>query len=311
MSPLHQAAQDYLALRRAMGFKLYAAGLLLPRFIDFLEHQQATVITTELAVLWATQPEQVQPAEWTRRLSIVRGFARHYSGIDPRTEIPPTQLLAYRRHRCSPYLYSDAQIAQLLEAAHHLPSPSGLRACTYATAFALLAVTGMRVGELVALDNDDLDLTRGLLTIRHAKFDKSRCLPLHATTQQALGKYLQQRDSHYPISSTPSFFLSETGTRLTVNTVERTFVKVSRQIGLRAPADSHGPRLHDLRHRFAVQTLLRWYRQGEDVQQHLPELSTYLGHVKVSDTYWYLSAVPELLHLAMQRLESNPERGPL
>lgn len=249
MSPLHQALEDYLALRRAMGFTLYDAGLLLPRFVDFLEQQDATVITTELVVRWATQSDQVQPTEWSRRLSMVRGFARHYSGIDPRTEIPPTQLLAYRHHRPAPYLYSDAEITQLLEAAHHLPSPSGLRARMYATAFALLAVTGMRVGELVALDNKYIDLRNGLLTIRHAKFDKSRCLPLHAATQQALSEYVQRRDRHYPIPPTPSFFLSETGTRLTVNIVEQTFLKVSRQIGLRGPTDSHGPRLHDFRHR--------------------------------------------------------------
>lgn len=311
MSALHQAVDDYLALRRAMGFKLYAAGLLLPRFIDFLEQQGVTVITTEWAVHWATQPRQVQPAEWARRLSLVRGFARYYSGIDPRTEIPPTQLLPHRYPRRSPYLYSDAEITQLLQAARQLPSPSGLRACTYATALALLAVTGMRVGELVALDNDDIDLANGVLTIRHAKFDKARCLPVHATTEQALYEYVQQRDSHHPIPPTPSFFLSETGTRLTVNTVERTFVTLSRQIGLRGSTDRYGPRLQDLRHRFAVQTLLRWYRQGEAVEQRLPELSTYLGHVKVSDTFWYLSAVPELLHLAMQRLEAPQEQAPL
>ncbi len=311
MSPLHRAVDEYLALRRAMGFKLYDAGLLLPRFVDFLEQQGATVITTQLALRWATQSDQVQPPEWSRRLSMVRGFARHYSGIDTRTEIPPTQLLTSRYPRRSPYLYSDAEITQLLEAAHQLPSPSGLRARTYATAFALLAVTGMRVGELVGLNNEDIDLSQGLLTIRHAKFDKSRCLPLHATTQQALSEYVQRRDRLYPIPSTPSFLLSETGTRLTVNIVEQTFVKISHQIGLRGPTDSHGPRLHDLRHRFAVQTLLRWYRQGEDVEQHLPELSTYLGHVKVSDTFWYLSAVPELLYLALQRLEQAQQSAPL
>jgi integrase/recombinase XerD len=179
----------------------------------------------------------------------------------------------------------------------------GLRAHTYATAFGLLAVTGMRISELVALENDDVDLRDGLLTLRHTKFGKSRCLPFHPTTRQALCAYVHLRDRGYPIPNSPSFFVSEQGTRLTHGTVRATFVQLSRQIGLRDPTDRHGPRLHDFRHRFAVQTLVRWYREDVDVERHLPELSTYLGQVKVSDTYWYLSATPELLGLATQRLE--------
>jgi integrase len=163
----------------------------------------------------------------------------------------------------------------------------------------------MRISELVALDNEDVDLAQGQLTIRDAKFGKSRWLPLHPTTQQALQRYVQRRDQHYPIPCNSGFFVSEQGTRLTTCSVRATFVQLSRQIGLRGPTDSHGPRLHDFRHRFAVQTLLRWYQEGADVEQHLPELSTYLGHVKVSDTYWYLSATPELLQLALQRSEQG------
>ena len=176
--------------------------------------------------------------------------------------------------------------------------------------FGLLVVTGMRISELVGLDNDDVDLAGGLLTIRHSKFRKSRCLPLHLTTQQALGRYVEQRDHVYPLPQSPSFFVSEQGTRLLACTVRATFVQLSRQIGLRSPSDSHGPRLHDFRHRFAVQTLVRWYQEDVDVDRHLPELSTYLGHVKVSDTYWYLSATPELLGLATQRLEQAHRRLP-
>jgi integrase len=167
----------------------------------------------------------------------------------------------------------------------------------------------MRVGELVGLDNTDVELTRGHLTIRHGKFGKSRLLPLHPTTREALSHYVVERDSRYPIPQTPSFLVSEQGTRLSNWALRRTFVTLSRQIGLRGPADSHGPRLHDFRHRFAVEVLLRWYREGVDVERHLPELSTYLGHVKVSDTYYYLSATPELLELAMNRLESTQPQG--
>jgi integrase/recombinase XerD len=261
-------------------------------------------------VRWATQPRHVQPAEWARRLRLVRGFAQYHSAIDPRTEIPPPQLLPYRPQRHAPYLYSTVEIAQLIQAASHLPSATGLSACTYATVFGLLAVTGMRISELVALDRDDVDLRDGLLTIRHTKFRKSRCLPLHRITQQALCRYVDLRDRVYPIPQSPGFFVSEQGTRLPHGTVRATFVQLSRQIGLRGPRDSHGPRLHDFRHRFAVETLLRWYREGVDVERHLPELSTYLGHVKVSDTYWYLSATPELLDLVTQRLEQAHRRRP-
>jgi integrase len=240
----------------------------------------------------------------------VRGFAQYHHAVEPRTEIPPPDMLPYRPQRCTPYLYSDDEIAQLMEAARHLPSPTGLRACTYVTVFGLLASMGMRISELLALDNDDIDLEGGLLTIRCTKFRKSRCLPLHPTTRQALGRYMQRRNDVYPIPQSPSFFVSEQGTRLNKCTVRATFVRLSRQIGLRGPTDRRGPRLHDFRHRFAVQTLVRWYHEGVDVDRHLPELSTYLGHVKMSDTYWYLSATPELLGLATQRLEHTHRRLP-
>jgi len=308
MSSLRQSLHEYLELRQAMGCKVQNACTLLPQFVAFLEDQGATFITTDEAVRWATQPQHVQPAEWARRLRWVRGFARYHHAIDSRTEIPPTELLPYRPQRHSPYLYSDAEIAELLEAASHLPSATGLRAHTYTAVFGLLAVTGMRISALVGLDNDDIDLAGGLLTIRHSKFRKSRCLPLHLTTLQALSRYVERRDDVYPVPQSPSFFVSEQGTPLLTCTVRATFVRLSRQIGLRGPSESHGPRLHDFRHRFAVQTLVRWYQEDVDVERHLPELSTYLGHVKVSDTYWYLSATPELLGLATQRLEQAHRR---
>lgn len=306
MTTLPQALDEYLALRQAMGFAVRDARRLLRRFIDFLEQHRATSITSALALSWATEPHAAQPAEWSRRLSLIRGFARYRSATDPRTQIPAAGILPYRPQRAAPYLYSDTEIEQLLQAAAQLPSPTGLRAHTYVAAFGLLAVTGLRVAELVALDDQDTDLTRGHVTIRRGKFGKSRLLPVHPTTQQALRHYVAARERCYPIPQSPSFLVSEQGARLTHWSVRATFVALSRQIGLRGPADSHGPRLHDLRHRFAVEALLRWYRQGADVERHLPELSTYLGHVKVADTYWYLSATPELLQLALDRLEHSP-----
>lgn len=309
MTTWHQALEAYLTLRQAMGFKVRDARSLLRRFVDFLEQQGATTITHELALRWATESRTVQPAEWSRRLSVIRGFARYRCAMDPRTRIPATGLLPYTPRRASPYLYNETEILQLLQAASQLPSLTGLRAQTTVTALGLLAVTGMRVGELVGLDDNDVDLTLGQLTIRCGKFGKSRLLPLHPTTREALRHSVAERDRRYPIPQSPSFLVSEQGVRLSHWSVRATVVALSRQIGLRDPTDRHGPRLHDFRHRFAVGVLLRGYRDGADVERHLPELSTYLGQVKASDTYWYLSATPELLQLALERLEQRQPRG--
>ena len=305
MSVLSSAVDEYLALRRTLGFKLTGVGHDLQQFVRFAEAEGAQWVTTDVALRWATQPAKASPAHWARRLGIVRQFSQYYSALDPRTEIPLPDLLPYHYVRKTPYLYRDEEVLALIEAAAHLTSPIGLRAATYATLFGLLAVTGMRISEPVKLDRADVDLEQGSLSIRGAKFGKSRWLPLHPTATAELAHYAERRDSLYPTPSTPSFFLSEKGTRLTVWSVRWTFVKLSHQIGLRAPEDHHGPRIHDLRHRFAIRTLLHWYRCGADVEQRLPQLAAYLGHVHVSDTYWYLSATPELLALAARRLEPD------
>lgn len=301
---LLEALEEYLALRRALGFILDAPCRALHSFVAYAEHEGAFSITTDLALKWAMQPD-CQPAQWANRLSMVRRFARYMSALDARTEIPPDGLLPHRFRRKRPYIYTDEEITDLIGAAQNLSSPLGLRAATYSTLFGLLAVTGMRVSEPVALDRDDIDLTRGILIIRRTKFGKSRMLPLHATTVEALRHYHKLRDRVF--RNTKSFFVSERGIRLTVWSVRKTFILLSRQTGLRGPDDSRGPRLHDLRHRFAIETLLSWYRAGIDVERRMPELSAYLGHVHVNDTYWYISAVPELLQLATLRLEQRGE----
>ena len=303
---LCDALEEYLNVRRALGFKLRNAGGLLKGFVTYAEREGASSITTDLAVRWAMEQKNCQPAQWANRLSLVRRFARYVSALDPGTEIPPLALLPHRFHRKGPYLYTDEEIARLIAAAKKLRSRQGLRAATYATLFGLLAVTGMRMSEPLALDRDDVDLTRGILIVRRTKFGKSRLIPVHASTREALRRYRAIRDRICPRA--PSFFVSERGKRLTSERVWWTFVQLSHQIGLRGPADRHGPRLHDLRHRFAVQTLLGWYRAGLNVEQHLPELSAYLGHAHVTDTYWYISAVPELLQLATLRLEGRRRR---
>lgn len=304
MTTLRVAVQQYLTLRRGLGFTLHDAGKALLKFVTFMEQHHASVITSRLALDWAQQSSTVQPAEWARRLSIVRGFARHRRAMDPRTEIPPEGLLPYRPKRARPYVYSDEEIRSLLRATLILPSHGGLRPWTYHCLFGLLSVSGLRLGEARNLELQDVDLRGGMITIRGAKFGKSRLVPLHGSTCRVLADYLSRRRRHWakrPVSS--YVFVSNWGNRLDVGEIHRTFYEVSRQIGLRGPTDSHGPRLHDLRHRFAVTTLLRWYRAGEDAERRLPTLSTYLGHVHVSDTFWYLSAWPELMREAMARLE--------
>jgi integrase/recombinase XerD len=307
MISFRDAVEDYLAMRRSLGFKLRDMGYCLHHFVSFMEQQRASIITAELALRWAQQPQDVQPAHWAARLSFVRSFARYWSATDPRTEIPPMGLLPYRTKRATPYIYSDQEIEQILKAAKNLPPSTGLRPWTYYTLFGLMAVTGMRISEVIHLDHDDIDLEEGLLTIRLTKFSKSRLIPLHPSTVEKLKVYLNRRDQLHPRPSTTRFFLSNQGTPLTDCTVRWTFVKLSRQIGLRKASDSFGPRLHDLRHRFAVTTLIHWYETGVDVEQRLPVLSTYLGHAHVTDTYWYLSAIPELLELTKDRLEKRWE----
>lgn len=303
MSPLRAALDDYLALRRSLGFKLRLTGRLLERFVEFADSQGAEFITCELAVQWAIAPTDVQPAQWANRLGMVRRFAQYHLATEPRTEVPSANLLPYRYHRQAPYIYSDAEVQSLLRAAAKLPSALGLRATTYTTLFGLYASTGLRTNEALRLDRDDVDLVQGRLRVSESKFGKSRWVPIHSSTQRVLAQYAAQRDRLCPQPNTPGFFVSECATRITEWSLRYTFVKLSRQIGLRAATDARGPRIHDFRHRFAVNTLRDWYRAGVDVERHLPRLSSYLGHLYVTDTYWYLSATPELMQLANRQLK--------
>jgi integrase len=242
---------------------------------------------------------------------MVRCFAVWLSATERRTEVPPAGLLPYRFRRQRPYIYSDAEIEAIVRAAGQLASPEGLKGRTYSTVFGLLSVTGMRVSEALAFDREDVDLKEGILRIRRTKFGKSRLVPLHESTRQVLVSYARARDRIVHRPATAAFFLSERGTRLTQWATRYNFAKVSREVGLRSPVQGcrhgHGPRLHDMRHRFAARTLVEWYRRGVDVERELPKLATYLGHVHVNDTYWYIEAVPELLELATRRLENRRE----
>ena len=306
MSALRQAIEQYLTLRRGLGFELREAETVLRRFVAFAEREDAAHLTTDLVLRWTRQPSRAQPATWASWVAIVRRFARWWSASDPRTEVPPEGLLPHRFRRQRPYLYSDPEIGQLVRTAAQLPSANGMRPLTYSTFFGLVAATGMRISEGLALDRRDVDLEEGIVTIRRTKFAKLRLVPLHASTREALERYAAQRNRILRRLETPAFFVSEHGRRITQWSTRYHFARVSQQVGLRAPAGGnrhgHGPRIHDLRHRFAVRTLIEWYRKGLDVEREIPKLATYLGHVHVNDTYWYIEAVPELLQLASERL---------
>ncbi|MCO5167732.1 MAG: tyrosine-type recombinase/integrase [Planctomycetes bacterium] len=289
---------DYLELRRSLGFKLVRDGQVLPGFVTFVEKSRPRRITNANAAAWATQPRGA-PDYHAARLSIVRGFAEYVRARDPRHEVPRPDLLPHRSVRRVPYVYSDADVLAVMRAAREL---RGLRSHTYTTLIGLLACTGMRVGEAIALDSDDVDLADDVLTIRRGKFGKSREVALHLTTRDALKTYARARDRFFRgRSKADSFFVSHAGTRLIYNNVQLTF---SRLLADAAVGDlSRRPRLHDLRHTFAVRTLTDWYRAKADIEKRLPVLSTYLGHVSPASTYWYLSTTPELMGLAAQRLE--------
>lgn len=301
MSDLRDHAQEYLKLRRSLGYKLTGEGQLLLHFVAFAEGLDVSRITTELAVSWVNQAADASRAYLARRMRVVRHFARHLEAFQPDTEVPPADLFTAGKHRPTPYIYSDADIADLMGAARELSPP--LRAATLETLIGLLAATGMRVGEAMALDRADLDWDLGLLTIRQAKYTKSREVLLHTTTLEALRAYDAQRDRLSPHRATPSFFVSSRGSRLAHPTIYGSFRQLLRRTGLATPSGPC-PRVHGLRHTFAVNTLLGWFRDGADVEARMPLLSTYLGHTCPAASYWYLSAVPELLALAADRLHT-------
>jgi len=302
MNPLRKVLGDYLAMRRILGYKLARAEKLLAQFLTYLEDRGEKHLTTEVALAWATLPVGARRSWISTRLSVVRRFAAHLRGIDPATEVPPADLLPGRTCRATPYLYSEKDIAALMTAAKTLRTSH--RIATYRALIALLAVTGMRVGEAIGLDRDDFDPINGLLTLRNGKFGKSRELPLHPSSVKALTTYLHRTDR--PLRRrTSALFVSTAGTRLLYTNVQNTFHRLVGCAGLTPRSAWCRPRLHDLRHGFAICTLLDAYRDDGDPGARLALLSTYLGHVDPGKTYWYLSAAPELLQLAGARLERH------
>lgn len=299
---LRTALGEYLTLRRGLGFSLGRDEKLLTQFLDYLDDLGHPSFTVDDALRWAKLPAPASPGWLGMRLSVVRGFAAYLHTLDPAVPVPAAGLLPGWGRRAVPYLYCDAELAALLREAGTLKTP--LRTTTLRTLIGLLAVTGMRLGEALAADDDDLDTDDGVLLVRHAKFGKSRLLPLHPSTLAALTAYRAVRDAWFPTPAGPALLVSQAGTRLLAFNVGQTFARLARQAGLTPKSPACRPRPHDLRHSFAVRTLLDWYRDGCDIDARLPLLSTYLGHVSPKNTYWYLDAAPELMAEAAHRLQT-------
>jgi integrase/recombinase XerD len=303
MKRLNQAVNDYLALRRGLGFKLPDYGACLRKFVSFLKENGSSRITNKLAVEYATQCQDQKPVTQARTLGIIRGFARYRIGADPETEIPPVGLLRCRSQRAQPYLYSEDEICRLLKAALAMNTTYELQRHTYYCLFGLLAVTGMRLGEAMNLRPQDVAFSESVITIRDGKFGKSRLVPLHPSTCAVLRDYAKRRDKFLAGRPITHFLMTGRGRKLDRAHLTKIFHNLSRQVGIRKPGVRHGPRLHDFRHRFAIQTLLRWYRGGEPVDRRMPVLSTFLGHGSVRGTYWYLGSTPELMAAATKLIE--------
>lgn len=304
---MHARAGDYLAMRRALGFKLRGEGRMLAAFAARLDEEGQATITISAALAWATESPGAAPAHWRQRLSVVRGFARYLATVDPACQIPPADLLPAPSHRPPPYIYSAEEIGALIHAAATIGAP--LPAAAMQALISLIAATGLRVGEALALDRDHAGLDTGTLTVT-GKNDQMRLVPLHPTTAAMLAGYAARRDRLCPHPASPAFFITSTGQRAAQRGVAETFARLVALAGVTAPPGRRRPRVHDLRHTFAVITVTRWYRDGADVAAQLPVLPACLGHSSPEATYWYLQATPELLALAAGRLQPPGQHHP-
>ncbi len=308
MNTLLTAARQYLALRRSLGYRLEAPGRLVLGFAEQLDARQVSLLTVDAAVAWAVAPDASPYWHWYR-LSAVRGFATYLHAFDDRHQVPPSDLLARQYHRPAPFLFSDNEIGTLMATA--AARPARLHALTCQTLIGLLAVTGMRPGEAYALDRDHVDLPGARLQVINGKYGKSRELALHPSTVFALAEYAQRRDQLCPGPRASTFFVSLSGRALHTENTDRAFGCLVGLSGLAPRSERTRPCLKSLRHSFAVNTLIDWYRDGLDIDARLPVLSTWLGHVAPHSTYWYLQATPELLGLALDRLETKHLNHPV
>jgi integrase/recombinase XerD len=304
MGAMTEAAQQYLRLRRALGYELEEPGRLVLAFAGHLDGLGVALVTADAAAEWATAPQGTEPYWHWLRMSALRGFAIYLHSLDPRHQVPPSDMLPRHYTRPAPYLFSEDEIAALIRAAGRMRHGPAVTA-TYQTLIALLAVTGMRPGEACQLDRDHFSPRDRTLTIVRSKFGKTRQLLLDPTTVTALEEYGRHRDRLHPHPAEPSLLVSMQGTRMDIIPTERVFARLARAAGIQPLSTRTRPRMKDLRHTFAVSTLISWYQSGADVEARLPALSAWLGHVDPRASYWYLQASPELLALAARRAEKG------
>lgn len=305
-----ERVEVYLSARRALGYQLRIEGKQLQRFAQFAEQQgHRGVLTLELALAWANAPEEQSAIGPARRLEPLRPFAKYCALFEPETEVPPSRLLGPAHRRITPYIYSDADITAMLAGAQQLSPVDGLRPVTMRCLLGLLATTGLRVSEALRLHRADVDLDQGLLTVHKTKFRKSRYVPVHSTAREALAEYACVRDRCIAQAEDPTFFLFDNGRAVNYEQARYAFGQIRSRLGWDPLPDGRLPRLYDLRHAFACKRLLAWYAEGVDVQWGISHLATYLGHRKVSDTYWYLTGIPDLLAVAAKRLEQAASRS--
>jgi integrase len=308
MTSLSVRLQHYIAARRSLGFDLSFDERVLRRFAEFADGEGTDHITVDLFLRWKKHSGSADNNTWAMRFSTVRVFASWLQGTDPRTEVPPHGLIRGKLRRARPFIYTDGQIANIVTEAARLPSSYGLRGWTCSTLFGLIAVTGLRVSEALGLDDEDVDLDQAVLNVRRGKNRKCRTVPLSESTAKRLAAYRAERKRILGGGET-AFFLFESGTRPSDCGARYNFAQVCQRIGLRERQafrrHGRGPRIHDLRHTFAVRTIMDWYRRGLDPDREMLKLSAYLGHSKSELTYWYIEASPELLQLACERAERN------
>jgi integrase/recombinase XerD len=312
MTTLSQRLDGYLAVRRSLGYDLSFSGRVLRRFAAFADGEGVDHVTVDLFLRWKAAFGSANNNTWSARLGMVRVFAGWLQGHDARTEVPPPGLISGKLRRTRPHIYTNVDIIMIVTRAARLPSRYGLRGWTCSTLFGLIAVTGLRISEAIGIDDHDIDLDEGVITVRRGKNGKARFVPIVPSTIDRLRAYRTERTRLLGATSGP-FFLIEGGKRPTDCYARYNFAVVSQGIGLRETQHfckhGRGPRIHDLRHTFAVRTIMDWYRKGLDPDREMIKLSTYLGHSKPDHTYWYIEAVPELLHLASTRAERSLAEG--
>ncbi len=307
-SSMQERVESYLRARRSVGYTLHIEGAQLQRFARFADHRgHRGHITVDLAVAWAIDSRKSHQLGRARRLEVVRSLARYCIIFEHETEIPPSHLLGPTHRRLTPHIYSDREIDQLLDMANGLRPKQGLRPVTMHCLLGLLAATGLRISEALRLSRNDVNLHQGLLQVRKTKFRKSRYVPLHPMVCDVVSNYADFRDQRLPVVQNSAFFLLDDGHTLRYRQVLYAFHQIRVQLGWDASSCGRKPRLYDLRHTFVCRRLLAWYEEGVDVDRMMPLLSTYLGHAKVSDTYWYITGIPALMTIVAARFEDQAQ----